>query len=112
MEVEGSVRPPGSEDTSAPRRNIPHEELMQLPVVKYHGKIHLIATADDLPAALKDIHEEKVVGFDTETRPTFRKGQFHSPSLVQIATAQVAYLFPIARVNCADILTEILESKK
>ncbi len=85
---------------------------MQLPIVQYRGTIRLIETEDDLHRASREIRSEQVVGFDTETRPTFRKGQFHAPSLVQIATDQAVHLFPIARVNCSEALTEVFENKK
>jgi ribonuclease D len=96
--------------TPAVRRTIPHEELMQLPVVRYHGAIHFIKTEAELRGALQEIRSERVVGFDTETRPTFRKGQFHAPSLVQIATSHAVHLFPIARLDCSHTLAEVFES--
>ena len=83
---------------------------MKLPVVRYGGTIRLAATAADLHAALDEIRSERVVGVDTETRPTFRKGQSHAPSLVQIAASQTVYLFPVARFDCSQPLTEILTS--
>jgi ribonuclease D len=99
-------------DEAAARRNIPHEELMQLPIVQYRGAIRLIETEDDLHRASREIRSEHVVGFDTETRPTFRKGQFHAPSLVQIATSHAVHLFPIARLDCSEALMEVFENKK
>lgn len=89
------------------RRTIPHEELMQLPILRYSGAIRLPATNADLQQALQDILQERVVGFDTETRPTFRKGQTHAPSLVQIATGRAVYLFQLARLDCSRALAEV-----
>jgi ribonuclease D len=96
--------------TPAVRRTIPREELMQLPIVQYRGAIRLIETEDDLHRALREIRCEHVVGFDTETRPTFRKGQFHAPSLVQIATGHAVHLFPIARLDCSHTLAEVFKN--
>jgi ribonuclease D len=90
------------------RRTIPHEELMRLPVVRYQGPIRLAATEADLHRAVKEIRSERVVGFDTETRPTFRKGQLHTPSLAQIATSHAVHLFPLARLDCSHAMTEVL----
>src|SRR6266404_7298935 len=87
-------------DETGGRRTIPHEELMQLPVVRYHGPIRLVASDADLHRAVQEIRDEHVVGFDTETRPMFRKGQSYAPSLVQIATSQAVHLFPLARLDC------------
>ena len=81
---------------------------MKLPVVRYRGTIRLAATEADLHRAVHDIRSERVVGFDTETRPTFRKGQSHAPSLVQIATSHAVHLFPLARLDCSRALAEVL----
>jgi ribonuclease D len=94
------------------RRTIPHEELMRLPVVRYHGPIRSVATEVDLRRALTDIHSERVVGFDTETRPTFRKGQLHAPSLVQVATSHAVHLFQLVRLDCSHALAEVLGNPK
>jgi ribonuclease D len=98
----------GNPDTAAARRTIPHDDLMKLPVVRYRGPIRLVATEAELPLALQEIRSERVVGFDTETRPTFRKGQSHAPCLVQIATSHAVHLFPLARLDCSRALGEIL----
>lgn len=91
-------------------RTISHEELALLPVRRYEGPIVVIATEHDLERAMHDIRREHVVGFDTETPPTFRKGQSHKPTLVQVATAHAAYLFQLKRMDFTGALTELLES--
>lgn len=91
-----------------PRPRLAHEELMALPVITYDGPIHLVTTAAGLHNAVEAIRHERVVGFDTETRPTFKKGQSHTPSLVQIAGSQAVYLFQIARLDCSRELAAIL----
>jgi ribonuclease D len=99
-----------SETPPAVRRTIPHDELMQLPVLRYRGPIHFVKTEDELGRALQEIRSERVVGFDTETRPTFRKGQFHHPSLVQIATSHAVHLFPLAQMDFSHALAEVFGS--
>ncbi len=85
---------------------------MQLPVLRYDGPIHLVKTGADLQHALQDIRRERVVGFDTETRPTFKKGQSHAPALVQIATSHTTYLFQLARQDCSQVLAEAFGDAK
>jgi ribonuclease D len=99
--------PPASPGPEA-RRTISHEELMALPILKYTGPVQVVATQAELRSALQEIRRERVVGFDTETRPTFRKGQSHAPSLVQIATNRKVSLFQLARLDCSEVLAEIL----
>lgn len=102
--------PPAKPEETGVRRTIPHEELMKLPVVRYHGPIRLVADETELHRALQEIGNEHVVGFDTETRPMFKKGQSHAPSLVQIATSQSVHLFPLARVDCSRALAEVFNN--
>ena len=83
---------------------------MQLPVLQYRGPIHLVKSEADLQAARQALRHEQVTGLDTETRPTFRKGQSHLPSLVQIAGSKAVYLFPLARLDCSRVLTEFLDN--
>ncbi|HEY4655227.1 MAG TPA: hypothetical protein VIH22_11975, partial [Cyclobacteriaceae bacterium] len=53
---------------------ISHEEIGNLPLKAYSGRIELIQEARHLPSVVKEIVRHEVVGFDTETRPSFRKG--------------------------------------
>ena len=112
MSTDGPIRsevpPRQATDGAGARRTIPHEDLMKLPIVRYRGPIRLAANEAELHRALNEIQAERVVGFDTETRPTFRKGQSHAPSLVQIATSHSVHLFPIARLDCSRTLAEVL----
>ena len=100
----------GVPSIAIPQRTIPHAELMQLPILRYDGPIRLATTRTDVQHALHDIRHERVVGFDTETRPTFHKGQLHAPSLVQIATSRAVYLFQLAQLDCSHALADILSN--
>lgn len=79
---------------------------MQLPILRYDGPIHLVKTDAELHHALREIRRERVVGFDTETRPTFKKGQSHAPALVQIAASRAVYLFQLAQMDFSHALAE------
>lgn len=74
------------------------EDINDLPLYKYEGDIVLVSSEDELQAALPAISAEKILGFDTETRPTFRKGDSHSPALIQLATAEVVYLIQLRKI--------------
>jgi ribonuclease D len=91
-------------------KTMPREEVAQLAIRKYEGTIRLVASAQDLEQAIHVIRGEHVVGLDTETKPTFHKGQFHLPCLVQIATASVVYLFQLKRMKFFGTLVEVLEN--
>lgn len=68
----------------------------------------MVATQSELARALADLRQEEVVGFDTETRPAFRKGEVHLPCLVQAATARRVYLFQLRQAEGFQVLAELL----
>jgi len=89
-------------------RSISKEDLAQLPIRRYEGKVSLVETSRELEQARADIRQERVVGLDTETRPSFKKGEVHLPCLVQAATAQAVYLFQLSRLDVFPALVELL----
>jgi ribonuclease D len=91
-------------------RSISREDLASLPVRRYEGAVSLPATLKELEQARADIRQERVVGFDTETRPSFSKGQSHLPCVVQAATARAVYLFQLSRLDVFPALVELLAS--
>ena len=82
--------------------------MAALSLRRYEGDVCLVATAQDLERALADLRQEDVVGFDTETRPAFRKGEIHLPCLVQAATARTVYLFQLRQAQVFEVLAELL----
>jgi ribonuclease D len=89
-------------------RSISKEAISSLPVRRYEGKVSLVETLRELEEARTDIRQERVVGLDTETRPSFKKGEVHLPCLVQAATAQAVYLFQLSRLDVFPTLVELL----
>jgi ribonuclease D len=91
-------------------RSISKEVLANLPIQRYEGDVRMVATAQDLEHALADIRCETVVGLDTETRPSFSKGESYLPCLVQVATAHAVYLFQLSEINAFPLVTELLQA--
>jgi ribonuclease D len=89
-------------------RQITREEMNALPIRRYEGEVRLVESVGLLERAAEDILQQAAVGFDTETRPAFRKGESHLPSLAQVATARAVYLFPLQRLDCSALLAELL----
>jgi len=83
-------------------------DVNELPIRRYEGEVCLIESPADLERAMADLRQESVVGLDTETRPSFRKGESHLPCLVQVATARAVYLFPLQRMDFSRPLAELL----
>ena len=91
--------------------SITKDEINALPIRRYEGPIVLVASTAEVERALADFAGERLVGFDTETRPTFKVGQKHPVALVQAATERAVYLFQLARMDCAPMLRTLLESQ-
>jgi ribonuclease D len=90
------------------QRNVSREEINELPIRRYEGAVHVVATPHELAPAMADILQETVVGFDTETRPSFRVGESYPPSLAQVATARAVYLFQVQRQDIAAAVAQML----
>jgi ribonuclease D len=90
--------------------SISKEVLANLPIRRYEGEVRMIATAQDVEHALTDIRSEIVVGLDTETRPSFSKGESYLPCLVQVATARAVYLFQLSQGSAFPMVTELLQA--
>lgn len=73
-----------------------------------------LVTSDALAAEAFDaLMATDAIGFDTESKPTFLKGEVSTgPHLIQLATEARAYLFPVSRSNAGDELKVILESPR
>lgn len=93
-------------------RSISREDMANLPIRRYEGRVCLVATPHDLAHALADIRQETVVGFDTETRPAFTKGESYLPCLAQVATARAVYLFQFRGLDVFPVLAELLASPR
>lgn len=88
---------------------IDKEELKKLPLKAFPGTIHVVDSMAGLQKYLPVLKKEKVLGFDTETRPNFRKGRVNQISLVQFATPFHAFLLRITALNLPDKLIELFE---
>lgn len=86
------------------------DEINALPLFHYEGKITLVRSPKDLEKALARLQVESVLGFDTETRPSFRKGKSYSPTLVQLATENEVFLFHLKWMPLGSDLLNLLRS--
>ncbi len=90
--------------------SITKEEINQLPPFKFEGEIHLVETEKDALNAAQKLQQENELGFDTETRAAFKKGESYDISLLQLATGSDAYLFRINKFKVPQEIADILEN--
>lgn len=87
------------------------DDINQCPLGKYTGPIKIIRTEEKSVKAIKKLKNEQVIGFDTETRPAFQKGESYSPALIQLAGKNCVYIFQLKLLELTSLLLELLEDK-
>lgn len=78
--------------------------------LSFPGKIHLINSDQDLQAVSSILASTKEFGFDTETRPSFKKGEVHQVALLQLATESDAFIMRLHRVADLEIVRTIFQN--
>lgn len=92
-------------------KKISKAEINELPLIQWDGEIRTLSTAEAIQAAVEELQDCPHLGFDTETRPTFKKGQYYPPALIQLASANCVYLFRISKIGTLDPVLPLLESE-
>lgn len=99
-----------TQDDSARQTNITTEELNGLPLKAFSGKINLITDVAKLSKMMTEIEKHDVVGFDTETRPSFKKGQSYKVALIQLAIPEKVFLIRLHDTGLADDLITLFQN--
>jgi len=81
------------------------ELIPTLPVAEFQGRIVVVLSASEARRAVDFLLSRPLLGLDTETRPSFRRGQLHKVSLLQVATEDVCFLF---RLNYTGLTRDII----
>ena len=91
---------------------ISNEQTALLPAIEFRGEIRIVDQERDIAAACKHLAAQPLLGFDTETRPSFRQGVTFRVSLLQLSTREVCYLFRLNRIPLDKAILKILEDRK
>ena len=91
---------------------ISNEETAALPAIEFKGEIRIIEHERDIVPACKFLMKQAVVGFDTETRPSFRPGISYRVSLLQLSTPQLCFLFRLNKIPLAKPILQLLEDRR
>jgi ribonuclease D len=90
-------------------KRISKESINDLPLGQFEGEIVLIDSLDQVKEAADELFRHNLLGFDTETRPSFRKGTLYYISLLQLATDDMAFLIRLNEIGMPGLIKEILE---
>lgn len=91
------------------KATITKEEINELPLMDWSGEIIEVVTPHGARRAFELLASERVVGFDTETRPSYTKGVVHTPALLQVSTLTQAFIFRLKFYPLPPELIEFLE---
>ena len=89
-------------------RRMSKDEINACPMEGWTGPVSVVRTGDELDSAMVKLAGHTLLGFDTETRPAYTKGESYLPSLLQLANAKEAFIFQINHLGLAKPLRQLL----
>ncbi len=85
--------------------------ISKLPRVLFEGRIFVIFSEKEAQKAVDYLMQQTILGFDTETRPSFKKGQMHQVALLQVATHDTCFLFRLNQIGITPPIQRLLEDR-
>jgi ribonuclease D len=98
----------GKMENNRYQENITIEEISECELSWFKGEIVLVEDLDTFHEVIPRLKGEKLLGFDTETRPNFQKGRKNKVSLLQLSTGELACLFRINKIGLPEELVKLL----
>ena len=83
--------------------------ISSLPVAEFTGRIEVVLSASEAERAVNFLLSQPILGFDTETRPSFKRGFQHKVALLQVATEDICFLFRLNHIGLAPSIVRLLE---
>lgn len=84
--------------------------IPSLPRYAFDGKIYVVQSENEAERAVEVLKKSPILGIDTETRPTFRKGESHKVALLQVANEQMCFLFRMNEIGFLPCMANLLAS--
>lgn len=92
------------------KAKITKEEVNQMQVMTFDGKISLVDSLSKVQPAIDELYKNEIVGIDTETKPSFTRGTHHKVSLLQISTTNHCFLFRLNKIPFPHELANFLST--
>lgn len=92
------------------KSEISKEELSELPMIAFEGEIICVDKEEDIKDAVEYLKQFEILGFDTETKPSFKKGVSNNVCLLQLSTEERAYLFRLHIIGFTEEIMSLLEA--
>jgi ribonuclease D len=91
--------------------SINKDELAALPQAHFQGDIVVVDKEDEVSSAIDVLRSAPLIGFDTETRPSFKRGHANKVALMQLSAGDTCYLFRLNEIGFVEQLKDLLEDK-
>ena len=91
---------------------IDNEQTAQLPAIEFRGEICIIDREEQVEEACRELAASPLIGFDTETRPSFKAGVTYRVSLLQLSTKNRCFLFRLNKIALSKPILKLLESSE
>ncbi len=92
------------------QKSITNEEINELDLLQFKGKIHVITSDSQIKEAVEILRKQSEIGFDTETKPCFVKKKRNLVALLQLSTDTDAFLFRLHYLHNFKEIFEILSN--
>lgn len=92
------------------QKSITSEEANKMPLKAFEGDIILVDEYKDLYEAIQYLNDYSILGFDTETRPSFKKGKVNDVALLQLAANSKTFLFRINKIGLPEEIIDLLKN--
>lgn len=90
-------------------QDITNDYIRELPLLAFEGEINVVEDEHTFNDAIELLRQESILGFDTEKKPTFRKGDYHPTAMVQLASMREAFLFRLNKIGYPQPLFDLME---
>lgn len=89
----------------------PKADIASLPVVNFEGRIVVVVSEREAERAVRFLLSQPILGVDTETRPSFRRGDMHQVALLQVSGRDICFLFRLNYLGNSPAVCQLLEDK-
>lgn len=93
------------------KESISNEELAELPLRHFEGPIVVVDSLSKVKRAVEELAHESIIGFDTETKPSFKKGVTNKVALLQLSSENKVFLFRLNRIGLPQTIIRLLSDE-
>ena len=89
-------------------KKLSKNEINSLPQIQFNNDVEVLSLNDNVQVAVNHLMNYDLIGFDTETKPSFKKGVFHPTSLIQLSYKNDIFLFRLNKIGLVQEIIDIL----